>query len=460
MKQTPKPIGRPRFRIDGVRLRALRNETGLTLQALAQMVYDRAGKKQASPEVLKNTAQRWEASGAIPANMAKHLAEVLQTTVAILQGALPEAASSRIDEIENHLMHLISEGPSPRLLEALEHCKDADKPTRKLAIRISSRLEFAQLSQSQEDFEDIASITGYSIRELQQPTSFEGFWMLIGTGHLGPARSEILSGVASVLHAVRTELQTWLEDLHESDAHVTFTKEKHWYRVTISRPRRKHLTRTLRFVRCQPKESGLHWSAPTWLDRYWIEALPNNAYGYANFVTGLDAVPVPADCSTIRFAITKEPSLEEYKELGPDAQPEIVALTESHLSELPAESLEGFRREGTSHSVAVNWLEADLWDKLLPLMSEWPLQCWSFKIAQSRIDILLDVPYRLYATSKAPLLFGNRFSVMLVEILSDGGQKRAPWRQKSVVQVHERLTKSLLDARKAQTQSQPQSPAS
>jgi hypothetical protein len=170
-------------------------------------------------------------------------------------------------------------------------------------------------------------------------------------------------------------------------------------------------------------------------------------------------VRVPADCSKLRFAITKVPSLEEYEELGPDAQPEIIALTESHLSELPAESMEGFQREGTSHSVSVNWLEADLWNNLLPLMSEWPLQCWSFRIGQSCIDILLDVPYRLYATSKAPLLFGNRFSVMLVEILSDGGLKRAPWRQKSVVEVHERLSKSLLEAREAQTQSRRQSPA-
>jgi hypothetical protein len=418
-----------------------------------RLAVTRSGKKQASPEVLKNTAQRWEASGAIPANMAMHLAEVLQTTVAILQGALPAPAPSRVDEIEGRLRELIAEGPAPRLVEALANFDDDENQPRALAMRICSRLEIAQLTQAQEEFQDLAAITGYSMKELLEPTSFEGFWMLIGTGPLGPARTEILTGVSDVLFKVRTEMQSCLDGLHPSDAHVSFVEEKHWFRVTFHDPRHSRLTRSLRLVRCQPKEHGLQWSSPTWQDRYWIEALPGDASQYANFVTGFDSVRVPNDSRNLRLAITKTPTLQEVEERGPDAPPEIVELIAGDLAELPAETFESFRREGNSHALVVSWLAADLWEKLLPLMSDWTLECWSFRAAHSRIDILLDVPYRHYANSTVPLHFGLRFSVLLVEINADGGRRRAPWRHKSVAHVHEQLTKSLLQARQEQVPS-------
>jgi transcriptional regulator with XRE-family HTH domain len=459
MKQTPKPIGRPTFRIDSVRLRALRKEAGLSQLNLAEMVYAQAGKKYASPEVLKNTVQRWEASGAIPVAMAKHLAEVLQTTVAILQGALPEPAPSRVNEIEARLLELLAENPTPRLIEALAHCEESGNPIRSLAMHVLSRLEVAQLSQAEEEFRDLAAITGYNIRELQEPTSFEGFWMLTRVGPLGPVRTEILTGVNELLRVVRTEMQSCLESWHESDAHVAFVEERHWFKVTINHPRHSQLTQTLRFVRCQPKEGGVQWSSPAWQDRYWVESMASDAYEYANVVTGFDSVRVPADYRSLRFAITKVPSLQEFEARGPDAPAEIIELIDGALAELPDDRMESFGREGNSHYLVVNLLTSDLWEKLVPLMSEWPMECWSLRVAQSRLDVLLDVPYRLYASSKAPLRFGHRFSVMLVEVLPGGGQRRAPWRQKSIVPVHERLMKSLWEAREAHLHSPPQLPA-
>lgn len=459
MKQTHKKVGRPTFPIDGNRLRALREDAGLSHTSLAMAVYTRAKKPYSSPEVLKVTARRWEKNGTMQADLAQHLAEVLQITVAILQGSLPAPAPSKVDEMEVRLRKLIAGGSNPRLAEELANFDDEENQARALAMRICSRLEIAQLTQAQEEFQDLAAITGYSMKELLEPTSFQGFWMLIGTGPLGPARTEILAGVSDVLYKIRTEMQSCLEGLHQSDAHVSFIEEKHWFRVTIHDPRHPRLTRSLRFVRCQPKESGLQWSSPTWQDRYWIEALPDDASQYANFVTGFDSVLVPNDSRNLRFAITKTPTLQEFEVRGPDAPPEIVELTAGDLAELPPETFESFRREGNSHALVVSWLAADLWEKVLPLFSDWPLECWSFRAAHSHIDILLDVPYRIYATSTAPLQFGLRFSVMLVEIDVDGGQRRAPWRHKSVAEIQLRLTNSLSEARQAQTQRRPQSPA-
>lgn len=449
MNKPTKPLGRPPFHIDGTRLRDLRKEAGLTLLALGQKVYDRAGKGDSSPDVIKNTVQRWESTGAIQSDMARHLADVLHTTIAVLQGALPEPAPSKVEEIEGHLKHLIASGPSHRLVEALEYCRGAENPARELAISLSSRLEAAQLSQAQDEFEDLAEITGLSIKELQQPASFEGFWMMIGTGALASARSEVLTGVREVIHVLRTEIQDFLNSWPGSDAHISFLEEKHWFRVTLRHPQHSHLTQVLRFVRCQPKESGLQWASPTWTDRYWLQALAKEAYWYANIVTGFDAVQVPADCARLRLAIFKVPTApENIHDWNPDAEPELVSEIAMDLESPEAERLELLKKGGIFHDFVVRRLASNLWEKLLPALAEWPLECWSFRRSQACIDVLLNVPYRLYATSKSPLHFGRRFTIKLVELLPDGGHKSAPWGEKSVAFVHERLSESLRKALK------------
>lgn len=108
-EQDVKTYRSPHIRIDGKRLRALRKEAGLTQLELAKRVYVRAGReKSTSADVMKNSAHRWEATGAVPPDMAQHLATELKTSVAILQGALPEPAPSRIDEIESRLKQLVA----------------------------------------------------------------------------------------------------------------------------------------------------------------------------------------------------------------------------------------------------------------------------------------------------------------------------------------------------------------
>lgn len=462
MTQQKAKIGRPTSRINPAVLRGLREESGFSLLALAKKVYESAGKGKTSDAVMKNTAGRWEHKGTVPLDMVRHLADALNTTIPVLQGARPDPAPSRIDELESHFKALIVKGPSPELAAALENCSvDGEEigPARELATRVARRLEAAQLSQDQSEFAKLAALTGYSVSELNKPTSQEGFWMFIGTGVPGPERSEVLSGVTSVLHAVRLELQEVLDHQHESDAHVLFTQEQHWFRVTIQHARVSQWTRTLRFARCQPNERGLQWSMPTRLDHFWIERLPLEAYGHANFVTGFDGVQIPTECANLRFAISQNPSAEDFKELGLDARSKIVALCASHLTAEYPDRIEASRREGFSHSRIVGWLAANLWEELQPWLSEWPLQHWTFELCQSRIDVCLNVPYRLWARSKVPPSMGSRMSVELVEQSAGDVIKRAPWRQKDVASVFEKLEKCRQETLQTQAQSPPQSPA-
>jgi transcriptional regulator with XRE-family HTH domain len=458
MTQHAAKIGRPTSHIDGKALRALREESGYSLLALAKKVYGRAGKGTTSDAVMKNTAGRWESKGTVPLDMVRHLADSLNTTISVLQGARPDPAPCRIDELEKHFNALIASGPSPELAKALEHCEEEAAPARELATRIAHRLEAAQLSQDQSEFTKLAALTGYNASELNQPTSHEGFWMFISTGVSGPERSEVLRGVHNVLHAVKTELEDVLDRQHESDAHVSFKKEQHWFRVTIQHARVSQWTRTLRFARCQPNERGLQWSTPTWLDQFLLDKFPHEAYGHANFVTGFDGVQIPAECTNLRFAIIKNPSEEDFEKSGTEARPEIVALCAGDIAELHSDTMESFKREGNSHYLVVNRLAADLWETLQPWMAEWPLECWKFWLGQSRINVYLDVPYRLRAKNKVPPRPGTPLSVVLVEQLANDEIKTVPWRQKDADLVFKGLEKRQLEALQSQAQSSPQPP--
>lgn len=460
-QQKPK-IGRPTCHIDSKALKALREESGFSLLALARKVYERAGKGTTSDAVMKNTAGRWESKGTIPLDMVRHLADALSTTIPVLQGERPEPAPSRIDELEKHFNTVITKGSSHELVKALESCAvdgEEASPARTLATRIARRLEAAQLSQDQNEFAKLAALTGYSVSELNRPTSYEGFWMFIGTGVPGPERLELLRGVTNVLNAVRIELQEALDRQHESDAHVLFKQERHWFRVTIQHARISQWTRTLRFARCQPNERGLQWAMPTRLDNFWLERMPFEAYGHANFVTGFDGFQNPAKCTNLRFAISQNPSAEDFKKLGLDAQSTIVAMCASYLTEEYPDRIEAFRRDGNSHHLIVGWLATNLWEELVSRLSEWPLECWTFRLCQSRIDVCLDLPNGLRADRKADPSMGSRLSLVLVEQSTADVIKPVPWRQKDVARVFEKLEKWRQEALQKQAQSPPQTPA-
>ena len=459
MTQNSKPTGRPTFRIDADMLRALRKDAGRSQEELAQKVYSRAGKGTTNVGVMKTSAYRWEKSGAIRPDLARHLAAELNTTLAVLQGALPEPEPSRVDVIEERIQMLFSTGPSHELKAALEQCMDYEMPVRELATRLTSRLEVAQLSQEQDELQELAKLTGFSAGELRQPMSHDGFWLLIGSGHTGSDRSEILSRLDGIHYEVSKEIKSYLERFNESDTKVSFKREKHWFHITLVHARLLQLNRTLRFVRCQVNETGLQWKSPTPQEQARLKALPRETYWQANFVTGFDSIQVPAQCTNLRLAITKDTVTQDRDGPGLNERAEIMLLTEGNITELPSKTLEAFRQEGSTHDLVVSWLAADLWDKLLPFLSEWPLECWHLAAAQTRIDVNLEVPYRFLADKGVLPRMGNRLSLRLVELLADGALKPAPWSNQSVARIHETLAKSLQMAREAQTQATSRLPA-
>lgn len=446
MKHAPKTIGRPPFRIDPTRLRDLRKGAGISQRELAESANTLAGKPIASNDVLKNTGQRWESTGAVPREMAKHLAAVLGTTVAVLQGEAPKPALNRVDEFERLIVERRATGACHELEEALARevsdCANDDRPERSLAVALSGRLEVAQMTQASELFDEIAVLTGLTVAELRKPMSHGGFWLLVGTGFAGPERCEILSGVADVMSEVRAELVRHFEHVGSRDSMVTFAEDAPWFRVTFSDDRSPTTTRVLRFVRCQPNENGLQWASATWHDRFWIEVLPTDAYSHANFVTGFEGVQAPSNVTNLRLAVIRNPAYDPTKPIEANRPDEVVALTRGNLDELPGQTLQMFTKDGQSHHLVVNWLRSGLWEALEQHLSEWPLEFWRISKAQARIDVCLDVPVREFFRLQAPPRQGNLFSIVLVEELSDR-LKHMPWNSASVSHVFEALERDF-----------------
>lgn len=441
MTNTPKPIGRPTFRIDATRLRDLRKEAGLTQRALAEKANALAGKHSASNEVLKNTAQRWESTGAVPREMAQHVAEVLGTTVAVLLGEAPQPASNMVDEFERLILARVAVGSCPDLVDALDRAgrdsADDEKAARLLATSLSSQLEIAQLTQASELFDEVALLTGLTVAHLRKPMSHGGFWLLVGTGFSGPERCEILSGVTEVTSEVRAELARHFEHNGQRDSKATFCEEAPWFRVTLM-DARMGMNRVLRFVRCQPNENGLQWTSPTWNDRFWIDELPGNAYSHASFVTGFDGVQVPSKVTNLRLAVVKHPVYDPNVSFEMNRPDDIVAVTQSDLDELPDHTMKMFEKDRQTHFLVLNRLRAGLWEVLKPLLSEWPLEFWRISKAQTRIDVHLELPLRALMQLQTPPRQGNIFSIVLVEELN-GRLIRTPWNPDGVSHAFETL---------------------
>ena len=441
MQNEKRHRGRPRFRIVPERLRQLRKDANLTQGELAKRIYKRLGNSNPALTVMTTNYQRWERTGAMMPEVAKHLAAELGTTVAVLQGATPEAPPSTLAQIEARLREL-SMASAPLVLSALEKCVDYAEPVQELAQRIAYRLEAAQLSQDQAELTELAALTGWTIEHLQRPVGCHGQWLLIGSGPLGPRRSEILAGTSPLLAEVWTDLRESLSQIPESDARVSFHEDTPWFRIEVQHPRISRLTRTLRFVRAQPTEAGLHWTRPTLGDYDMIHELAADACRLANFVDGFSADRLTTqdqDLARLRLALVRIPTVKECRENGLEARSEMIGLAKLGPDEPPPNVLDDFRIDGHVHDLVTNWLASAMWDLLEPLLHAWPIEYWRLGKAVRHLDVSLDAPRSLVLKRGEEPRFGPLYQIHLIEELPDGQLREVPWRDASVAAAHQRL---------------------
>ena len=82
-------MGRPSFKIDRQRLRGLRDERGLSQADLASALCERLGLDEQDPDTSTASYRRIEARGRTSRKRAEAIAQILDVTLAELEGIVP-----------------------------------------------------------------------------------------------------------------------------------------------------------------------------------------------------------------------------------------------------------------------------------------------------------------------------------------------------------------------------------
>lgn len=425
---TSRAVGRPSFRVDPDRLRGLRDERQLTQAQAIEQAHRHLGRLATSSAV--KHYQRIERTGKTSRSMAAALAAVLGTSVAVLQGEAPQDEGDQfIDRLEQQLAHQIAGRSNPSLVEHLARYGDASP--RELAVELAGQVEAAMFDRRDDELEELARLTGWTVDELMQPVVVHGHWMLVSSTSLSVA--EVVMGVGEVIWHISQAAEKHA-NFRESDTSISLREALPRLHVVIQHPRVPALRRKFSFMRCLPSPSGLKWVNPSWRDRLQLDdGLRDWAYTAANFVTDFDGKVRPGDVRRLRLKVNEfDAASRAWRH---------VALIRGNLDELPARSLENFRKEGTSHQVALSWIVGDGSREIAALLAEWPLNCWKISSSLSAIGIDLNAPARDVISRGQEL--GPRYAIHLVEELPDGQIHPVPWRTSSVKETCEDLKRCL-----------------
>lgn len=462
--------GRPSFSIRPDRLKALREQAGLTQMALALQVFGvKKPDKKSDPRTVANIYQRVETTGKTSKQAAREIAKVLalklgqdpEKTLASLSGGAPEAPPDRVKEIENRLREQHQSGCNPALLLALQKSRQSDQPDEdevcieELARRIAFQLETAQLEQRSEELAKLAELTGWTVDKLLRPNSLHGHWLLntntLVQRETATRETEILLGVSEVVSKIQKAGTEWFGERAQMDARIELTEDAPWFRVTLSRPNwpfRKEFS----FVRCAPSATGLLWTKPTEWDRWTLDSefggLLNWAFGEANFVKGFKADEQwPGDLGRLRLWVHQHVN-PENEETADGKDWWSVAVHKGYLGEEPdyqSERRDRFREEGHEHELVTNWLASGLWDDVLAsLLSPVPADWWEIEAQGLGIQVRTKPLLRLHEKARYALEpRGRTYFIRLMEETDSGELRSAPWRLKDVQALAESLQNSL-----------------
>ena len=362
--------------------------------------------------------------------MAAALATVLGTSVAVLQGEAPlDEGAEFISRLEQHLAEQIAAQSNPILVEHL--ARHGDASPRELAVEFAVQVEAAMFDRRDDELEELARLTGWTVDQLMQPVVVHGHWMLISSPGISVA--EVVLGVSEVTWHISQAAEKYAK-FRESDTSILLRESLPKMQLVIQHPRVPALRRTFTFMRCLPSATGLKWVNPNWRDRLQLDhGLRQWAYTSANFVTDFDGRVRPGDVRRLRLKVNEfDTASRAWRQ---------VALIRGNLDELPACSLENFRKEGTSHQVALSWIVGDGSREIAALLAEWPLDCWKISPSLSAIGIDLNAPVRDVISRGQEL--GPRYAIHLVEESPDGQIHPVPWRTASVKETCEDLKRRL-----------------
>lgn len=418
-------MGRPSFKIDHERLRDLRKDKGLTQAGLASELCKRMGLEQ-DEDSRTVSYRRIEAFGKTSRKRAEVIAQILDVTLAELEGIVPPDTTWRY---ENRIRDLLAEQlrqENVALKSALDEAgwDGSEDALASMARNVARRIEAAQLARNPGELAELSQLTGLSEGEILEPAHVDGHWLVVASGPIY-TRTELVLGTAGVMTLIPEIVGKLLDDFG-SDGRIRMHRAPPWYRLEID-PLCGRFTTWIDFVRCLPDARGLRWLEPGWRDVFLLEEpLLTWARSAANFVTGFDGSPTPGDVRRLRLQVT------EYNgEPGERISKQIVA---GALEEISDEKLATAQEEGNSHLVATWTLGTALQEILEPHLSAYPRQCWEVTVTDGGCAL------SLWPTAGAPGgPYGLRYRIQLVEETAHGQFGEAPWRHKDREELKQRI---------------------
>ncbi|WP_213959078.1 hypothetical protein [Variovorax sp. dw_954] len=433
----------PGFQIDGGILKDSREAHGLDPEAAHKRALP---EKMVEDESRARTWRRWEATGRIEDRAtAECVARALSTTTLVLQGG---PAPDRVTEIELQLRRQAEAGNADAQA-AISSEAARGGSTHTVAERLATRIELAQFTRQLVRLNELGKVTGWDLRDLEQPANHHGYWLVASESAIGTSATQIVVGIDEAIWRVHQEVLGWLRPNGSeyatavgADARLVFREEAPWFRVHLEHPTWPHVNRTLSLVRFEPGERGLKWTTPARFDRQQLAHVPFQFWSHANFIDGF-AVGAPLqELRQLRLVIERvrtEHIEEAFAKGTPLPQPEIAAVVLGDLDELDDELLERFRAEGASHSLVLNWISQGLWPELRPRLQHWPRECWKLSAGEASIFIELDArPHVALRLGRKPLC-RMMYRIKLVELQEDGSLRDQPWRNDNVAETMKRL---------------------
>ena len=299
-------MGRPSFKIDRQRLRELRDERGLSQADLASALCERLGLDEQDPDTSTASYRRIEARGRTSRKRAEAIAQILDVTLAELEGIVPPDTGI----YEKRILDLLAEQLrhenvvlKSALDEACSDGSDSEDGLASMARNVARRIEAAQLARNPGELAELSQLTGLSEGEILEPAHVDGHWLVVASSPVS-TRTALVLGTAGVMALIPEIVGTRLDDFG-SDGRIRMHRASPWYRLEID-PLSGRLTTWIDFVRCLPDARGLRWLKPGWRDVFLLEEpLLTWARSAANFVTGFDGSPTPGDVRRLRLQVTE-----------------------------------------------------------------------------------------------------------------------------------------------------------
>ena len=410
-------MGRPTFKIDQDRLRALRIEQGLTQIAIVQLASPHASAPNTASRV--RHYQRIEETGQTSAGYARTLAGILGVPTSVLQGFGTPDASMYRRNLQKLLREQLDAGSNAALNGMLDHHMqgDADEALEYLTKAIADDIERVLLVRNPRRIAELVALTGMAEADLLAPANVEGFWFLSANAR-GVDSSEVVNGVNQAGHRIGEIMAAFL-GVHDDDSSVRMWRDGPWLRVEVERPRVQDVL-CIDLTRCQPDAAGLRWTEASWLDAFFLDpVIVDKAYACADVVTDFSGRASPADLKRLRLVVTEHDKCRQI--LG-------KMVVNGGLDALPKKMEEDFARDCSSRVLAMNWLTNGLQHALMPHLGAHAASAWHLTAhGGTSIDINLENP-RYPGALSAEL----KYRIVLAEDTGADTLRRVPVRARDI----------------------------